>query len=148
MPRNRVAMHNIKEVMRLHHKLGHSQREIARSCGISLSTVNTVLQRARQVGLSWPLEPALEEEALEQRLYGQRGVEGKAARRETVDFAEVQKQLQKHKHTTLLLLWQEYREVHPHGYSYSHLILTAATWRWHGNVQLNITVLMVSSRLW
>ncbi len=30
MPRNRVAMHNIKEVMRLHHKLGHSQREIAR----------------------------------------------------------------------------------------------------------------------
>ena len=72
------------------------------------------------MGLSWPLEPELEEAALEQRLYGQRGVEGKAARRETVDFAEVQKQLQKHKHTTLLLLWQEYREVHPHGYSYSH----------------------------
>ena len=104
MPRKRSAMNNIKEVMRLHHKLGHSQREIARYCGISLSTVNTVLQKARQVGLSWPLEPELEEEALEQRLYGQRGVEGKAARRETVDFAEVQKQLQKHKHTTLLLL--------------------------------------------
>ncbi len=129
MPRNRVAMHNIKEVMRLHHKLGHSQREIARSCGISLSTVNTVLQRARQVGLSWPLEPELEEEALEQRLYGQRGVEGKAARRETVDFAEVQKQLQKHKHTTLLLLWQEYREVHPHGYSYSHYCQLYRQWR-------------------
>ena len=55
MPRNRVAMHNIKEVMRLHHKLGHSQREIARSCGISLSTVNTVLQRARQVVLYFGL---------------------------------------------------------------------------------------------
>jgi transposase len=35
------------------------------------------------------------------------------------DYAAMRRELQKHKHLTLQLLWQEYGEQHPEGYGYS-----------------------------
>ena len=39
------------------------------------------------------------------------------------DYAEIRRELQTHKHLTLQLLWQVYREQHPNGYGY---VATAA----------------------
>ena len=49
------AMNSIREILRLHHECGRSQREVARSCGLSAGAVNKVLRLAGQAGLSWPL---------------------------------------------------------------------------------------------
>jgi hypothetical protein len=39
-----------------------------------------------------------------------------------LDFAQLHTQLQTHKHLTLQLLWEEYRETQPGGYGYSRYV--------------------------
>ena len=45
MPRGRMAMESIDEILRRHHECKRSQRKIARSCGLSAGAVNGLLQR-------------------------------------------------------------------------------------------------------
>ncbi len=118
MSNARVAMDSIREMLRLHHECGCSQREIARSCGLSVGAVNKVLRLAGQAGLAWPLEPDLDAGQLQERLYGGPAGAQPSTRREALDFAAVHKELTRRKHLTLQLVWHEYREQHPKGYSY------------------------------
>ncbi|MBV9622494.1 MAG: helix-turn-helix domain-containing protein, partial [Acidobacteria bacterium] len=53
MPARRMSMRKIKEVLRLRLELGLGQRQIARSCGIGLSTVHDYLERAVAAGIGW-----------------------------------------------------------------------------------------------
>ncbi len=131
MPRGRVAnMYLIEEVLRLHHECGRSQREVARSCGVSLGSVNRLLRKAEAAGLGWPLPDGLDEARLQERLYGRpAGAQPERARREALDFASVQRELRERKHLTLQLLWHEYREVHPDGYSYSQFCELYRQWK-------------------
>ena len=48
-------MRKIKEVLRLRNELKLEQRQIARSCSISVSTVHEYLKRAEAANLVWPL---------------------------------------------------------------------------------------------
>lgn len=129
MPRARIAMHSIEEILSLRHECGCSQREIARSCGLSAGTVNKLLQLAGPAGLSWPLPPELDEAASQQRLYGRPAGAGPSARREAIDFAALHKELIQRKHLTLMLLWQEYREQHGDGHSYSQFCELYRQWK-------------------
>lgn len=117
MPKKRLSMRKIKEVLRLKYELGHSNREISRSCGIGSSTVSDYLQRARRAGIEWPPPEELSEQALEEALFPPPPAAG--TERMTPDFAEVHKELKSKKHVTLNLLWQEYKEQYPEGYQYS-----------------------------
>lgn len=54
MPRGRIAMESIEEILRLHHQCEHSQREVAHSCGLSAKAVSGLLRRAAVHNeLSW-----------------------------------------------------------------------------------------------
>ena len=48
-------MRQIREVLRLRHEKGLSQRSIAASCGIASGTVSEYLGRWKSSGLGWPL---------------------------------------------------------------------------------------------
>ena len=65
MPTERLSMRRIREVLRLKHASGLSERLIARTLQISNGAVNSYLQRARVAGLAWPLPDPLDDEALE-----------------------------------------------------------------------------------
>jgi transposase len=52
------------------------------------------------------------------------------------DLAAIHQQLKANKHVTLQLLWEEYREDHPGGYSYSRFCELYETWRHQQNVTL------------
>src|SRR5450759_4182316 len=54
LPARRKSMRKIKEVLRLN-ELKLDQRQIARSCSISVSTVHEYLKRATAANLGWPL---------------------------------------------------------------------------------------------
>jgi transposase len=113
-------MRKIKEVLRLKLHLGLKNREIARSCSIPRSSVANYLIRAKQAGIcSWPLSPDLEEEALETLLFPP--AIAKVVRPKVIlpDFAWMHEQLRRHKHVTLQLLWEEYKQAYPDGYQYS-----------------------------
>src|SRR5215469_16986333 len=112
-------MRKIKEVLRLRFELGLGQRQIARSCGIGLSTVHDYLERAVGAGIGWPLPEGLGEEELEAKLFGNAPVVVRAVQRPQPDWKALHEQLQQHRHLTLQLLWQEYQQAHPEGYRYS-----------------------------
>lgn len=57
-------------------------------------------------------------------------------RRPTPDFARLHQELQSHRHLTLQLWWEEYRQNHPDGYSYTRLCELYQRWRRHRDVVL------------
>lgn len=118
MPRKRLSMRNIREILRLKYSNHCTIREISNSCGIGRSTVSDYLHRAKASGLGWPLPEKLSDAALEERLFPSTAPSITTARC-IPDFQKVHKELQSKKHVTLNLLWQEYKEQHPDGYQYS-----------------------------
>lgn len=125
MPRERLSMRKIREVLRLKAE-GLSQRAIARSCGIARSTVGEYLRRAAEAGLSWPLPQELDEDELNRLLFPKPSGSGK---RELPlpDWKQVHREL-RHKGVTLRLLWLEYRQAHPEGYGYSRFCELYREW--------------------
>ena len=122
-------MRKIKEVLRLRFALGLFQDQIARSCSISQTTVHRYLERAAAAGLSWPLPEDCDDRRLQELLFfGQPGRPSRQSR-SLLDFSELRRQLQSHKHVTLQLLWEEYRERDPEGYSYSRFCELYQQWR-------------------
>ena len=122
-------MRKIREVLRLKFGLGLKDREIARSCSIPRSSVGNYVFRARQAGLcTWPLEPDLGDEALETLLFPPVTVKPAAPKAVLPDFSWMHEQLRRHKHLTLQLLWEEYKQAHPDGYQYSQFCELYRRW--------------------
>jgi transposase len=128
-------MRKIKEVLRLKHEKGLSDRQIALSCSIARSTVGEYLMRARVAGITWPVA-GLDDSIIEARLFPVRGgkagnpsrADGGEQPRPTPNFGEIHKELKSHKHVTLQLLWQEYKQASPDGYQYSQFCEQYRKW--------------------
>ncbi len=126
MPRERVTMRKIREILRLAWGCNQSQRDTAKACGVGKTTVNDTIARATAAGLSWPVE--LDDEALEKRLYPP--PQPPSSRKLTQpDWQPLHDDLSRHKHLTLMLLWQEYKEGEPSGYQYSQFCELYRQWR-------------------
>ena len=122
-------MRKIKEVLRLRFELGLGQRAIARACSISQSTVHEYLKRAEAAKVPWPLPAGWDQERVEKVLFGEpRSIE-QFPERVRPDFPALHAQLQQHRHLTLQLAWEEYRQVHPEGYGYSRFCELYQRWR-------------------
>jgi len=117
MTKRRLSMRKIIEVLRLKSDTHMSNRQIAESCSISHSTVRDYLDRARLAGLSWPLDPTLDNTTLESMLFPKEALSAPSERpMPPMDylFREL-----KRKGVTLQLLWYEYKQTNPQGYQYS-----------------------------
>jgi transposase len=121
LPQERLSMRKFKEVLRLH-SLGLKQRQIARSCSIAQSTVHQYLKAAAEAGVSWPLPPEWNEQQWEEALFRRPRPSWQARQAAQPDFPAIRRQLQTHRNLTLQLLWEEYREGNPEGYSYSRYV--------------------------
>lgn len=110
-------MRQIREVLRLKWELGYSDRQVARACGVSRPTIKTYVERAEAAGLQWPLPEALDDPALEQRLFPPPPAVAPRAR-PLPDFVEMHQELRR-KGVTLMLLWEEYKDAHCDGLQYT-----------------------------
>ena len=126
MPRERLSMRTIKEVLRLRWEAGLSHRAIALSCRKGQTTVRDCLLRAKAAGLSWPLPEGMDEEQLERLLYPP--PPESARRRPLPQWPAIHQELRR-KGVTLGLLWQEYRAAHPEGYQYSQFCELYRRWK-------------------
>lgn len=129
MPQEALSMRKIKEVLRLRYDLGLRQQEIARSCSIAQSSVHRYLERASAAGLSWPLPEDYDDRRLNELLFPAEPTGELLPTRAPLDCAEIQRQLQSHKHVTLQLLWEEYRQSQPEGYRYSRFCELYRRWQ-------------------
>jgi len=125
MAKRRLSMRKIKEILRLKWSLYLSNRQIAKSCSVSHSTVSDCLHRAQSVGLSWPLGSELDDGALEKLLYPVNKCTG--VKPPKPDMAYLHRELKK-KSVTLQLLWHEYKDAYPEGYQYSQFCHLYREW--------------------
>jgi transposase len=108
---------------------GLGNRQIARSCGVNHSTVADYLRRAKTAGLaSWPLPAELDETSLEVRLFPL-GITRSNRPRSAPDWPAIHEELHGHKHLTLQLLWEEYKQAEPGGYQYSRFCERYQRWK-------------------
>jgi hypothetical protein len=100
---------------------------IGRTLGVARSTIQDNLKRAAVAGLAWPLAGPLTDAVLEQRLFALAGVKRGFRRRAEPDWGSLACEL-KRPGVNLMVLWEEYRAIHPSGYGYSRFcdLLTLA----------------------
>ena len=124
MAQKPLSMRQIKEILRLKYQHQLSVRAIARSCGLSRSTVGDYLQRAKAAGLNWPLP----EELSEAQLLGVAPAHSPSQPlRPLPQWPKVHQELRR-PNVTLQLVWQEYHQTHPQGYGYSRFCQLYQRW--------------------
>jgi len=131
MPRPHTAMRKIRDVLRLRFGEKLSVRQIAISSGLPRATVSDYVQRAVAAGVSWPLSPDIDDDALEAALFS--SASPKPVTRPMPDWRKVHLELRR-PHVTLMLLWHEYKETFPDGYAYSQFCEHYRVWRRHLDV--------------
>ena len=127
MPKKRLSMRKIRELLRLKYELRRSHREIATSLGIANSTVSDYARRAAAAGFTWPLPEGLDDAVLEAALFPP--LPPSRVPRPEPNWEQVHRELQRHKGVTLQLLWLEYVTAHPDGYRYSRFCERYRAWR-------------------
>ena len=120
-------MRKLKEVLRLD-SLGLKQRQIARSCSIAQSTVHEYLKAAAAAGVGWPLPEDWDDRQLSEALTSKTQPMEVWRKTAAPDFSAIRQQLQMHRNLTLQLVWEEYREETPDGYSYSRFCELYREW--------------------
>jgi len=124
-------MRKLREVMRLRFELHLGYQQIGRSCAIGVSTVCKYLKRAEAAGLTWPLPDGWDDARVDAALFPRSAPSACELRpvRSRPDFVSIHEQLRQHRHLTLQLLWEEYREANPDGYRYSRFCELYQRWR-------------------
>jgi transposase len=126
MATERLSMRKVREVLRLKHAAGLSYREISEATGVGKSAIWSYIRRAEGIGITWPVPEEIDDATLDRRLFAAPGVP--VTERDALDWAKLHEEL-KRRGVTLQLLWHEYREQHPQGYSYSRFCELYGEWR-------------------
>lgn len=132
-----LSMRKIREVLRLVLVHGMGDREIERSCSISHATVGKYRGKAHEAGLTYADIEAMDDDRLS-RILGIGEKEESRDSRPQPDWEWVHMELKK-KGVTILLLWEEYRGLHPDGYQISQFHKLYAQWKKKLNVSLRQT---------
>ena len=99
-------MTNYREILRLK-GLGTSERNIAASLSVSRNTVSKVCKKAEEMGIHWPLDNAVTNKNLQERMFPK--AEASTSDKRMPDFDYIRKELLRNG-VTRKLLWTEYLE--------------------------------------
>ena len=127
MPNSRISMTNLKRLIELQSS-NLTVREMAAALSMSSGAVSKYLTAIRAAGLTAQAAASLSEAELERRVFGEK-TPAAPARFAPVDCGWVHGELKRHRHVTLRLLWEEYRERHGEAaYRYSAFCDTYRRW--------------------
>jgi len=108
MPNERVSMSKLKQLIGLQAS-NLSVRALARALGLSVGAVSKYLRAVRGCGISSAEADTLTESELERRVFGP-AAPGTPGPLVPPDCTWIHTELKRHRHVTLQLLWEEYRE--------------------------------------
>src|SRR5437870_5433280 len=110
MVRERIAMRDIKQILKLHLESGMSGNAISQAVGVSRPSVHKCIKAAVALGLTAPAVDQLSNADLEQRLKLYQSGSSTNEADDGLDFEKVHRELKRRDaKMTLELLWQEYR---------------------------------------
>lgn len=123
MANRRISMNKIREIIRLNQDSRLSNRQIARALNISRPVVAQYLTDFKATGLKYRDILSLNDEELLKILAKRKKRKSKRYKILAEKFDYIMKELKK-KGVTLELLWREYRQDEPQGYSYTEVLLS------------------------
>jgi transposase len=123
----RMSMRKIREVLRLTHELGLSVRQVCEATGVGKTAVCEYVNRARVIGITWPIPQEITDAELEQGLFTLAGFHD-GSTKPVPDWTKVHEEL-KRRGVTLMILWEEHRAAHVDGHGYSRFCELYGEWR-------------------
>jgi len=120
-----LSVRKVREILRLAINCGMGQREIARSCSVSPTTVGNYRDIAQEKDLSYAEISRMSDEQLMQVFQSKKT--GQKSRPQP-NWEEIHQELKK-KGVTLQLLWQEYKQNHPDGWQSTQFCEHYNRWR-------------------
>ena len=117
MPKERLPLKDIIEILRLK-SAGFSDRKTAQMLNIHRTTVSKYLDRANELGISYPLPETTDPSTLNEQFFCL-DAEETVTTRPLPDFKEIAGELRKHPHLTLMQLHREYKEQYEDGIGYT-----------------------------
>jgi transposase len=126
MPKKRVSMRKIREVLRLTHEHKLSVRQVSKATGVGKTAVGEFVARARVIGITWPIPAEISDVELEARLFISPGFH--ESTRPVPDWAKVHEEL-KRRGVTLMTLWEEYHGTVSNGHGYSRYCQIYREWK-------------------
>jgi len=118
-----------RDILR-HHANSMSQSQIATACGCARSTVQDVLKKAGEKGVSWNDVAGLSEQAAYELVRGRPRDQSEGFAE--IDFEQVQREMERDRTMTLSLLWEEYAMLAARNsekpYSYTRFCELYAAW--------------------
>lgn len=124
MPRTRLSMRKLLEVLRLFYDKGLSRNQAARACNIARSTAQEYVRRFEKAKIGWPLPQGMVEADLNALMFYPPPI---ASTVQDPDWQSLHLELSR-KGMTLKLLWHEYQAQHPGGYGYSRFCTLYGEW--------------------
>lgn len=121
-----------REILRLKYEAGLSLREIGKSCNCGKTTVSEVIERAKNAGITWPVD--LSDKQLLSLLYPPVD-NGNSPPEPDMEYAFYE---MKKKSVTLMLLWEEYKEKHPNGIMYTQFCERYRNFKKNNNITMHI----------
>ena len=118
MPRKRIDVEKIREILRMSLELKFSVRSIAEAVGISKTSVGEYLAEFKRSGLSYQDILQMEDTAVLEIFEKRNKTANPMYESLSKEFPYYQKELAR-VGVTLFLLWEEYKERYPDGFSYS-----------------------------
>ncbi len=130
--KRRYEMERVREVLRLKFELNNSDRDIAKILCISKTTVKTYVSRAVLKDIkSYQQVIQLNDTDLLKIIFPE-----KNKNLIPIDFQYIQNELDKHKYSTLQLIWKEENEKHQKYYAYSYFCKLYRRWIKHSKITL------------
>ncbi len=118
MPAKRTTMRKIRDILRLRHHAGLSIRQINASTKVSVGSIQTLLEKARELEVSWPLPDDMDDARLAGLFYPDADTR-RSSRHQIPNWPTIQQEL-KQDGVTKQLVWEEYTQQYPNRcYSYS-----------------------------
>jgi transposase len=123
----KVSMRKIREVLRLTHELGLSVRQVREATGVGKTAVSEYVNRAKVVGVTWPIPPEISDAELDRLLFTPAGFHD-GSTKPLPDWTKVHEEL-KRRGVTLMILWEEHRAEYVDGHGYSRFCELYSAWR-------------------
>ncbi len=128
MPRKKTNVEKIREILRFSHQLKLSIRKIAEATGVSKTSVGEYIAEYKRSGLSYQLILEMSDADLAEVFEKQNKSVNPMYKALSKEFPYFEKELSR-VGVTLYLLWEEYKEKNPDGFSYSRFCHHYSMWK-------------------
>lgn len=137
MSQRRISMKNIREIIRLHELTTLSLRQISIALGMSRPVISDYIAKIKTAGLTFKDIETMPDETLISILQGHKISDNKRLETLQNKFLYFTKEL-KRVGVTRQILWEEYKEENPDGYSYTQFCYHFQVWQNMSEITMHI----------